>query len=289
VQSQPSSPALRSAPRHGAVAATQPRSPLAGTAFAASPQQLFGAPPGDVEGPPAAIHPEAATGDGFVGAADGFGGVAAAEWDPEGGAAAQDYGAKQYGAEQYGAGQPADPDAEQQQQAWDIPQAEQEGQGAAAAAQEGAQEMYSPEQVRFLHLQFCSVLGRAAVTLKSRGPARGASAERLLTASVNAQHVATNAANLDTCFLNCLQIQEWADYYRQQGYTEEQIAEWLAPYTGQADAASAVATAGASTAGGEGAPGAAAGTAAEMTADTGVPGDQQLDAEQVLLCRDVLT
>jgi hypothetical protein len=26
----------------------------------------------------------------------------------------------------------------------------------------------------------------------------------------------------------CLQLQEWADYWRQQGYTEEQVAEWLA-------------------------------------------------------------
>lgn len=32
------------------------------------------------------------------------------------------------------------------------------------------------------------------------------------------------------CLCCCLQLQEWADYYRQQGYTEEQVAEWLAPY-----------------------------------------------------------
>lgn len=35
------------------------------------------------------------------------------------------------------------------------------------------------------------------------------------------------AFNCGACSIG-LQLQEWADYWRQQGYTEEQVAEWLA-------------------------------------------------------------
>jgi hypothetical protein len=44
-----------------------------------------------------------------------------------------------------------------------------------------------------------------------------------------------------------LQLQEWAEYYRQQGYTEEQVAEWLAETTAAAAAAPAEAPTGDST------------------------------------------
>lgn len=122
---------MRTTPRHAV--ATPPLSPLAGAALAPNPLHV------DVEGPLAAVDPEAA-------AADGFGGAANAAWDPEGQPAA---------AQEYGAGQLTDPEAVPQQawpvepesapqQAWDAPQAEQQGQGAAETGQEGAaQETYT--------------------------------------------------------------------------------------------------------------------------------------------------
>ena len=62
----------------------------------------------------------------------------------------------------------------------------------------------------------------------------------------------------------CLQLQEWADYWRQQGYTEEQVAEWLAETVAAAAAPAEAAADGACQAD----PAAAA--AADATAEQGV-------------------
>lgn len=73
-------------------------------------------------------------------------------------------------------------------------------------------------------------------------------------------------------------MEEWADYYRQQGCTEEQIAEWLGQYTAQPDAAqyaaSAAATCSASVAAGD-----EAGTAAADAPDPAVGADVLVDQQ----------
>lgn len=61
----------------------------------------------------------------------------------------------------------------------------------------------------------------------------------------------------------CLQLQEWADYWRQQGYTEEQVAEWLAETIAAAAAPAEVPADG----GAQAEPAAAADVAAEQGED----------------------